>query len=183
MKKRIFLFLIALLVLVGLGTACSNNVNTSSQAASNHVLKKGIIKRKRSKNKKRVKGSLERQIARINIHINGQTLHATLNNSSAARAFAKELPVTLSFRDFMTGFPEKIADLHHGLPTKEMPRGHEGTKGTIGYWSPDQRIVFYYGTESYYDGIHIIGKFTSKNYAKAIKNMGNHVPVRITKAK
>lgn len=177
MKRKNFIFLILLLILIGFGTACSNNSNNSSQVvASNHVLKK------KARKKKMTKQFSYRQVAKINIYLNGQILHATLNNSSAARAFAKELPVTLSFRDFMAGFPEKIADLHHGLPTNGMPKGHEGTKGTIGYWSPDQRIVFYYGTESYYDGIHIIGKFTSKNYAQVVKKMGNHVAVRITRA-
>lgn len=47
-----------------------------------------------------------------------------------------------------------------------MPRGHTGAKGTIGYWSPDRRIVFYYGNEEYYEGIHIIDKFDSKIYVK-----------------
>ncbi|POD88888.1 hypothetical protein S101258_00392 [Lactiplantibacillus plantarum subsp. plantarum] len=47
------------------------------------------------------------------------------------------------FRDY-ADFPEKIADLHHALPTTGMPSGHAGNQGAIGYWSPDQRIVFYW---------------------------------------
>lgn len=117
---------------------------------------------------------------KINIKINGTTLKAHLNNSSAAQAFAKELPINLSFRDFMD-MPEKVADLNHKLPTKGMPSGHAGTDGSIGYWSPDRRIVFYWGTEDYYEGIHIIGKFDSTNYQKVIKSMGNNVTVRIEK--
>ena len=77
--------------------------------------------------------------------------------------------------------PEKVADLNHSLITKGMPKGHKGTKGAIGYWSPQQRIVFYYGTEDYYEGIHIIGSFDSDNYKDVVKNMGNDVNVTISK--
>ncbi|GAB5056759.1 hypothetical protein COSHB9_11470 [Companilactobacillus alimentarius] len=117
---------------------------------------------------------------KITVSINGTELKAHLNNSSAAKAFAKELPTTLSFRDY-ADMPEKVADLNHSLPTKGMPSGHEGTRGAIGYWSPQQRIVFHWGTEDYYEGIHIIGKFDSNNYRNVIRNMGNNVNVRITK--
>jgi len=117
---------------------------------------------------------------KIVVTINGQKLQAHLNDSSAAKTFAKELPTTLNFRDF-ADMPEKVADLNHSLPTKGMSDGHAGTKGSIGYWSPQQRIVFYWGTESYYKGIHIIGTFDSDNYHNVIKNMGNNVNVSIKK--
>ncbi|MGQ4557969.1 cyclophilin-like fold protein [Levilactobacillus hammesii] len=115
---------------------------------------------------------------KIVITINGKKLTAHLNGSSAAKAFARELPTTLSFRDY-PGLPEKIADLGHGLPTKGMPSGHAGTRGSIGYWSPQQRIVFYWGTEEYYDGIHIIGHFDTNDYRTVVKNMGNNRHVKI----
>ena len=115
---------------------------------------------------------------KIVITINGNKMTAHLNNSSAAKAFASELPTTLSFRDY-PGLPEKIADLGHKLPTNGMPSGHAGTRGSIGYWSPQRRIVFYWGTEDYYEGIHIIGHFDTNEYRKVVKNMGNNVQVQI----
>jgi len=121
-------------------------------------------------------------VQKIVVTINGKKLKAHLNNSSAARSFAKEMPVTLKFRDF-SNMPEKIADMDHALPIQGMPTGHAGTKGSIGYWSPQHRIVFYWGMEDYYEGIHIIGEFDSKNYREVIKNMDNNVNVRIAKAK
>lgn len=181
MKKHFIPAVIATLAAIGFTTACSNNNATPTTQVSAKKVVKHTKKTKKVRKHKKTKSV--KQTTKLKITINGQTLHAELNNSSAAKAFAKELPKTMSFRDFMSGFPEKIADLHHSLPTKGMSRGHEGTKGVIGYWSPDQRIVFYYGTESYYDGIHIIGKFTSKNYANVIKNMGNNIEVRINQAK
>lgn len=171
MKKKIWISLIAMLTVGGVTSACSTNNSNSSLASTSSIIKRHRQVRRRKAHR----------AVRLNIRVKRKTLNATLNNSSAAKAFAKELPKTMKFRDFMSGYPEKIADLHHTLPTKGMPSGHEGTKGAIGYWSPDRRIVFYYGTEEYYEGIHIIGKFTSKNYASVIKNMGNNVNVKITR--
>ncbi|WP_158610659.1 cyclophilin-like fold protein [Lactiplantibacillus garii] len=116
----------------------------------------------------------------IKITVNGVRLTAHLNNSSAARAFAQELPVDLTFRNFMD-MPEKIADLHHTLPTTGMPSGHAGTAGSIGYWSPDKRIVFYWGTEDYYEGIHIIGTFDHHDYKKVVRKMAKNTTVKIEK--
>lgn len=129
----------------------------------------------------KVRPNNKQSAQKIIVTINSQKLPAHLNNSSAAKAFAKELPTNLNFRDF-ADMPEKIADLNHPLPTKGMPTGHAGTKGSIGYWSPQQRIVFYWGTESYYEGIHIIGTFDSSDYRNVIKNMGNNVNVSIKKS-
>lgn len=119
---------------------------------------------------------------RIVVTVNGQRLPAQLNRSSAARALTKRLPLTVKFRDY-AGLPEKVADLDRGLPTKGMPSGHAGTKGAIGYWSPDQRLVFYWGTESYYEGIHIIGQFGQQRAQKVVRHMGNQVTVHLQKAK
>lgn len=162
--KGTLLIVAALILLIGCG---QKGEQTSSQADSKNRIS-------------RVTTSEPRTNMKIIVSINGTRLKAHLNNSSAAKAFAKELPTTLSFRDY-AGLPEKIADLNHGLSTKGMPSGHTGTKGSIGYWSPDQRIVFYWGTEEYYEGIHIIGKFDSTNYQDVIKNMGNNVKITISK--
>lgn len=132
-------------------------------------------------NSSRTGANNSRKQQAIKIIINGEYLDAHLNDSSAGKAFARELPIYLTFRNFMD-MPEKIADLHHKLPTTGMPRGHAGAAGTIGYWSPDHRIVFYWGTEDYYEGIHIIGKFDSSNYRRVIKSMKANAVVRIEKA-
>lgn len=122
--------------------------------------------------------SSTKRVTNIEITINHHKLQGTLNNTSAAKAFKKKLPITLRFRKY-PGLPEKVADLNSSLPTKGMPDGARGRKGYIGYWSPDQRIVFYYGNEQYWEGIHLIGKFTSKNYATVIKEAPNNTRVRI----
>lgn len=166
MKKSIWIKALMFLALVLTLSGCSQDNSSSSTQRSTSTTTK--------------KSSDDEIGQKIQVTINGQRLAAHLNNSSAAKAFAKQLPTTLNFSDFMD-MPEKVADLHYSLPTKGMPSGHAGTKGYIGYWSPDKRIVFYYGTEDYYEGIHIIGKFDDNNYRKIIKNMGNNVSVSIQK--
>lgn len=120
----------------------------------------------------------------IEVQINGRKkLKATLNNSSAARQFARELPKTMHFRNYMSGYEEKIADLHHPLSTSGMPEGDSAKAGEIGYWSPDRRIVFYWGNESYYPGIHIIGRFKSGTNLHSIRHLDSGDRVRITKVR
>lgn len=116
----------------------------------------------------------------IEVQINGRKrLKATLNNSSAARQFTRELPKTMYFRNYMNGYEEKIADLHHPLSTKGMPKGNNAKTGEIGYWSPDQRIVFYWGNESYYQGIHIIGHFKRGTNLRPIRHLKSNDQVTI----
>lgn len=169
MKK--FLSFIAL-ILVGIGiVGCTSQNNADSNTISSAAV--------RTVHKKSHKKATQ---TKLKIKIGKKTLKAHLNNSTAAKAFAKELPKTMKFWTF-GGMPEKVADLGHKLPTKGMPSGSRGRKGYIGYWSPDRRIVFYYGNESYWKGIHLIGKFDSKNYAKVIKNAPENVKAKIQVAK
>lgn len=159
-----FIIALSLVILIGL-TGCANN-----SAKSNTVSSVSLARKSKKKT------ITKRKATKIKLKVNGQSLKAHLNNSSAAKAFAKKMPTTLTFVDFGNG-AEKMADLHYSLPTKGMPKGHAGNKGTIGYWSPDRRIILYYGHVDYYPGIHIIGKFDSKNYAKVIKEMKDNTKV------
>lgn len=169
--KRIGTMLLAL----GLLFILSGCVQSKQQAISTSQVHTESLKTKSTQSK-------QNKRKKIVITIKGKKLTAHLNNSSAAKAFARELPTTLSFRDY-PGLPEKIADLGHKLPTNGMPSGHAGTRGSIGYWSPQRRIVFYWGTESYYEGIHIIGHFDTNNYRTVVKNMGNNVHVKMAGVK
>lgn len=122
------------------------------------------------------------QTQRIQIEINGnQKLQANLNNSSAAQQFLRELPKTMHFRTYMSGYDEKIADLHHSLSTKGMPRGNNARAGDIGYWSPDRRIVFYWGNVDYYPGIHIIGHFKANTNLQTIQHLNSSDRVKLTR--
>lgn len=180
--KRLLVILSLLIGMIGLSACQQQTQQTTSTNRHSSQSQSTKTKSKKAESNKTQSSTDDQQVGqRIMVTINDHQLSAHLNRSSAAKAFARELPTTLSFRDY-ADFPEKIADLHHALPTTGMPSGHAGNQGAIGYWSPDQRVVFYWGTESYYEGIHIIGHFDSQNYRQVIKNMGNHVRVRIARS-
>ena len=109
--------------------------------------------------------------AAIQVTIDGTSYSARLNGTQAAESLKPLLPLTLSFRDFSSGFDEKIADLDQPLAFDQMPAGDDPAPGDIAYWSPDQRIVLYWGDVARYDGIHLIGSFDSDDAIEAIRSL------------
>lgn len=103
--------------------------------------------------------------------IDGTSYSARLNGTQAAESLKPLLPLTLSFHDFSSGFDEKIADLDQPLAFDQMPAGDDPAPGDIAYWSPDQRIVLYWGDVARYDGIHLIGSFDSDDAIEAIRSL------------
>jgi len=116
---------------------------------------------------------------KIDIQVGKKYLKGSLNNSSAAKSLKKKSPLTTVFVKGGAGLDENTADLNFKLSTKKMPKGASAKKGNIGYWSPDKRLVFYWGKVDYYEGIHIIGHFNSKDDLRVIKNMKDNQKVII----
>ncbi|MFD1417985.1 cyclophilin-like fold protein [Companilactobacillus keshanensis] len=106
----------------------------------------------------------------VDVKIGEENYSAKLNSSPASRALIKKLPMKFDFRH-SPGLEEKISDLNFSLNTKGMPKGAKARPGDIGYWSPDHRLVLYWGNVSYYSGIHLMGKFSSKKAQSAIRHM------------
>jgi hypothetical protein len=103
----------------------------------------------------------------ISVTIGGQQYAAALYDNAAGRDLANRLPLTMSFRDFGSGFDEKIGDLPSALSTEGMNNSDNGDPGEIGYWSPQPRVVLYTGEVGEYSGIHIIGRFDDPSAAVA----------------
>ncbi|GEN94743.1 cyclophilin-like fold protein [Pediococcus ethanolidurans] len=143
--------LIALIIL-GAKQFTDANKNTSAKHSSSSAQ----FTEKSSKNNK---ADLHQQGKAINITIAGQKLSAHLYKNVTAKDLIQRLPITLSFSNFGSGFDEKIGDLPSKLTTQGMPTGEDPKVGDIGYWSPEPRIVFYWGDVGYYSGIHRIGHF------------------------
>ena len=119
--------------------------------------------------------------AKITVNIGKQRLTAHLNQSIPARQLQRQLPLTLHFDSFGSGFDEKIADLSKSLSTTGTPTGANPRPGDIAYWSPQPRIVFYWGDVGYYDGIHIIGHFDQRQHAmRVIRQHTTGFTVKIT---
>ncbi len=93
---------------------------------------------------------------RIQIAIGEQRFGATLTESAAARDLVAQLPVTINMIDH--GGVEKTGPLPSPLSLAGQPEGADPDVGDLGYYAPGKDLVLYYGDQSYYSGIVILGR-------------------------
>lgn len=93
---------------------------------------------------------------RIQITINDQRLQATIFDSAAGRDLLAQLPLTVDMVDH--GAVEKTGPLPAPLSLDGQPDGADPDVGDVGYYAPGNDLVFYYGDQSHYPGIVIIGR-------------------------
>jgi hypothetical protein len=98
----------------------------------------------------------EEKTMRIEITIGQQRFQATLSESAAARDLVAQLPVTINMTDH--GAVEKTGPLLSPLSLDGQPDGADPEVGDVGYYAPGNALVLYYGDQSYYPGIVILGK-------------------------
>ena len=58
---------------------------------------------------------------------------------------------------------KKIGDLDSELDLGYSSYVHDPNPGDIAYWSPQPRVVLYYGDVGAWDGIHVIGSFDEED--------------------
>ncbi len=92
----------------------------------------------------------------IAITVGDQRFQARLTDSAASRDLIDQLPVTVQMTDH--GGVEKTGRLPKPLSLAGQPAGADPDIGDVGYYAPGQDLVLYYGDQSYYDGIVVIGK-------------------------
>jgi hypothetical protein len=135
-------------VVVALGAGCGGADNrngeapTAASTASTAEATGGANSRKDS--------------MRVKITIGGQVFHATLSDSPAARDLIAQLPVTIEMADH--GAVEKTGALTSPLSLEGQPDGADPDVGDLGYYAPGNDLVLYYGDQSYYRGIVILGR-------------------------
>jgi hypothetical protein len=103
--------------------------------------------------------SAESQDNRMNIQItidDHQTFRATLQDSPAARDLVAQLPITVEMTDH--GGVEKTGPLPAPLSLEGQPEGADPDVGDLGYYAPGNDLVLYYGDQSYYPGIVVLGR-------------------------
>ncbi|GAA4398992.1 hypothetical protein GCM10023168_05670 [Fodinibacter luteus] len=93
---------------------------------------------------------------RIEVRIDGQRFQATLDDSAASRDLVAQLPLTLEMTDH--GGVEKTGALPSPLSLDGQPAGADPDVGDVGYYAPGSDVVLYYGDQSYYDGIVVLGR-------------------------
>jgi hypothetical protein len=75
---------------------------------------------------------------------------------AAGRELIAQLPLTIDMTDH--GSVEKAGPLPSPLSTAGQPDGADPDVGDVGYYAPGNDLAFYYGDQSYYPGIVIIGR-------------------------
>ena len=93
---------------------------------------------------------------KIQITIGEQRFDATLTDSAAARDLVAQLPVTVDMIDH--GGVEKTGPLPAPLSLEGQPEGADPDVGDLGYYAPGNDLVLYYGDQSYFPGIVILGR-------------------------
>ena len=93
---------------------------------------------------------------RIRISIGDEQIGATLMNSAAAEDLLAQLPVTVEMVDH--GGVEKTGPLPEPLSVEGQPEGADPSPGELGYYAPGNDLVLYYGDQSYFPGIVVLGQ-------------------------
>ena len=93
---------------------------------------------------------------KIQITIGDQSFEATLTDSAAARDLVAQLPVTVDMVDH--GGVEKTGPLPSPLSLEGQPEGADPDVGDVGYYAPGNDLVLYYGDQSYFPGIVVLGR-------------------------
>jgi len=97
---------------------------------------------------------------KIRIDIDGtqQPLFATLAMSPTVEDFIKQLPLTLTLKDYDS--TEKIADLPNKLTTQKAPSGYAGKAGDLTYYAPWGNLAFFYKDSpvGYANGLVFLGR-------------------------
>ncbi len=92
----------------------------------------------------------------IGITISDQRFTANLDDSAAAVDLLAQLPVTVDMVDH--GGVEKTGPLLGSLSLEGQPEGADPEVGDLGYYAPSNDLVLYYGDQSYFPGIVVLGR-------------------------
>ncbi|MFL6132344.1 MAG: cyclophilin-like fold protein, partial [Nocardioidaceae bacterium] len=92
----------------------------------------------------------------IEIRVGDELFTATVDDTPAGRDLLAQFPQTIRMSDH--GGVEKTGPLRAPLSLDGQPAGADPGVGDLGYYAPGSDLVLYYGDQSYYNGIVILGR-------------------------
>ncbi len=96
---------------------------------------------------------------KIRMDVDGQPVIAMLDDTAAARDFAKLLPLSLTLADYAR--IERIADLPKKLSTQGAPAGVTPSAGDLTYYSPWGNLAIFVEGSDYARGLVRLGRVES----------------------
>lgn len=96
---------------------------------------------------------------KIRIDVDGHPVIATLDDTAAARDFAKLLPLSLTLTDYAR--IERIADLPKKLSTQGAPAGITPDAGDLTYYAPWGNLAIFVEGRDYAHGLVRLGRVES----------------------
>ena len=143
----------AMALIAALGAGCADSTSTRAPAADPETPTGSTTSPSPSPSSD---DPMETNPMQIQITIDDQQFGATLEDSAAARDLTSQLPVTVAMVDH--GGVEKTGPLPSPLSTEGQPEGADPEVGDIGYYAPGNDLVLYYGDQSYFPGIVVLGQ-------------------------
>ena len=110
----------------------------------------------RDRDRDRDGGATQETTMEIEIRVGNETFTATVDDTPAGHDLLGQLPQIIAMTDH--GGVEKTGPLESPLSLDGQPAGADPAVGDLGYYAPGNDLVFYYGDQSYYDGIVILGR-------------------------
>ncbi len=101
-------------------------------------------------------GAAQEADMQIEIRVGDERFTATVDDTPAGRDLIAQLPQTIQMSDH--GGLEKTGPLQVPLSLDGQPAGADPAVGDLGYYAPGHDLVLYYGDQSYYNGIVILGR-------------------------
>ncbi len=142
-----------LALIAALGAGCADSTSTQAPAADRETSPASTAPPSPSPSND---DPTETSPMQIQITIGDEQFGATLQDSAAARDLAAQLPVSIDMVDH--GGVEKTGRLPSPLSVDGQPEGADPEVGDVGYYAPGNDLVLYYGDQSYFAGIVVLGR-------------------------
>lgn len=93
---------------------------------------------------------------KLRLHVDGEVVTATLDDTAAARDFAALLPLSLTLEDYAV--IERISSLPRKLSVAGAPAGMSPRTGDITYYAPWGNLAIFVGDNVYARGLVRLGR-------------------------